>query len=336
MPDTNQKRALGQYFTHGNPFSLRPFQEWMRQVWSVTDPPVFLEPFAGANHIVRLVREAGWDAPWSCWDIQPPCESAEGFPVTARDTLAAFPEGFVAAITNPPYLAKNSAVRRGLAFPDTPFDDLYKVALERMLANVGFVAAIIPESFLTAGLFHARLQAGVSLTSKMFEDTAHPVCLALFVPESLKQGTDFSIWDGDRFLGYHAALSACLPEPQSRNRWRFNDTTGAIGLRAVDGTAGPSIAFVRGETIDSSEIKHSSRALTRIGGGPPGREDAVIATANELLATYREETHDTLMTAFKGLRRDGRYRRRLDFTQARRLLDAALEGLGGLPSSGSA
>ena len=34
------------------------------------------------------------------------------------------------------------------------------------------------------------------------------------------------------------------------------------------------------------------------------------------------------MTAFKGLRKDGRYRRRLDFSQAREILNLAARNVG--------
>ena len=50
----------------------------------------------------------------------------------------------------------------------------------------------------------------------------------------------------------------------------------------------------------------------------------MASAANQLLETYRTQTHDVLMTSFKGLRQDGKYRRRLDYATARALLDLAL------------
>jgi len=326
MPSIKQKRALGQYFTRGNPFHVPAFSAWMERFWA--HRPTLLEPFAGANHILRLVREAGWDAKWACFDTDPPSGAPEGTAVARRDTLKRYPHGFTAAITNPPYLARNSAIRRGLGFPyaSTPeHDDLYKIALARMLAHTPYVAAIIPESFLTAGVFHDRLQAVVSLPRRMFEDTDHPVCLALFVP-ALQAPASFEVWDGARFLGTHASLRAGLPVPAVRHTWRFNDPCGSIALHAVDNHAGASIRFAPGTEVSPANVKHTSRAITRIGGAEAGTEAALIAGANEHLARYREATHDTLLTAFKGLRRDGRYRRRLDFAQARHLLDLARSG----------
>ena len=42
---------------------------------------------------------------------------------------------------------------------------------------------------------------------------------------------------------------------------------------------------------------------------------------NTRLKTIREKTHDVFLTAFKGIRRDGHYRRRLDWALARAIVD---------------
>ena len=157
-PPLSQKRAGGQFFTVGNPFVLDAFRAWFEAIPFLKDPStVVLEPFAGANNLVKLMREAGYDRAWACYDIDPPAPQAEGFPIHTQDTLAHYPQGFHIAITNPPYLARNSAVRRGLDYPQTPYDDLYKHALGIALDHTPYVAAIIPESFITSGLFHERL-----------------------------------------------------------------------------------------------------------------------------------------------------------------------------------
>lgn len=301
-----------------------PFRTWFE---SIPDGvrACLLEPFAGSNNIIRLMRDAGYENSWVCFDIDPPHDLAEGVLVQRRDTLADFPEGFEVAVTNPPYLAKNSAARRGLAYPITKHDDLYKHALEIMLGKVPFVAAIIPESFVVAGVFHERIWAAVSLTSKMFNDTDCPVCLALFVPSNTKENpADFEIWDEDRKLGDYLRFQEMLSPVTRIHRtpWKFNDPQGSLGLRGVDDTRCASIRFVRGETIPSSEIKHSSRAITRISGLPSDIDlDFFIEEVNKSIDCYRRNTHDALMTSFKGLREDGKYRRRLDFAAARNLMD---------------
>lgn len=327
---SNEKRVKGQYFTRGNAFESGLFKLWIDGIEGFGSKEL-LEPFAGGNHIPKSIKELGFANKWRCFDVVVQRASAvDGLAVEQRDTIADFPDGFSVAITNPPYLAKNSAVRRGLAFPPTAYDDLYKLALEKMLAKVGHVAAIVPESFVTQGLFESRLFGIVSLSGRHFEDTEHPVCLALFVPAD-KAGKDYQIWRDDEPLGLSKALKSARPAPASRVKWRFNDPAGQVGIRCVDGTKGPSISFVNGSEIPSSEIKHTSRALTRVSvdGAELSSADLerLLNEAQTILNAYRKSTQDVEMTSFKGLRDDGRYRRRLDFALARAVLDEACEKL---------
>ena len=307
---------------------LDPFRAWFASI-PQAGQTTLLEPFAGANHIVELMRQAGFNNPWKSFDVAPPAPSAQGVSVQQQDTLAKFPKGFEVVITNPPYLARNSAQRRKISYPETKFDDLYKHALDVMLQNTGFVAAIIPESFVVSGEFRDRLSHSISLTSKMFEDTECPVCLALFVPAKTKANpADFELWDEGQFLGRYQDFAKVLaPAPKAqRIKWKFNDPAGSIGLRGVDNHKIASIRFVPGKEVDASLIKHSSRAVTRISGRPVDIDlDELVKCANEALDDYRLRTHDTLMTPFKGLRQDGRYRRRLDFAAARHLLDHCIQ-----------
>lgn len=331
----DHKRLHGQFFTTTNPFNVDPFHKWLKSVPGYDAETVLLEPFAGANNIVTMIQDLGYVNPWVCFDIEPvdsPDENASGVAVVERDTLTDFPSGFSVVVTNPPYLAKNSATRRDLDFPDTPYDDIYKLALDVMLANVGYVAAIIPESFLTQGLFHQRLQAVVSLTCKMFEDTEVPVCLALFVPAASKpDSSDFTLYAENRYLGTFQELRGHLECFVGEGlALRFNEPDGVIGLHAVDGQTGPTIRFVLGRDIPSDQVKPTGRSITRIACGlSMTQAKRVVAAANELLESRRTKTKDAFMTAFKGLRKDGRYRRRLDFAQARELLNLAArkEGL---------
>ena len=173
----NTKKENGQYFTINNPFKLEIFKSWFKYVYK---NDIILEPFAGANNIVRLVNEIFPKTKFISFDIDTTFKNV--YPkvkIKKRDTLKNFPDGYNIIITNPPYLAKNSATRNNLFYPDIKYDDLYKYTLEIMLKNVDNVAAIIPESFITSGLFIDRLYAVTSLTTKMFNDTECPVCLAL-------------------------------------------------------------------------------------------------------------------------------------------------------------
>ena len=154
----DEKRATGRYYTRGNPFLSTPFRAWAAAL--NLNQQTVLEPFAGDNSIPRLIREAQLQCrDWALFDIEPAAAA-----VQQRDTLADFPTGFDVCITNPPWLARNSATRRGLPFPsDTQHDDIYKYALEKCLTHCKWVAAIIPEAFIRSGLFLHRLRDFVSL-----------------------------------------------------------------------------------------------------------------------------------------------------------------------------
>ena len=321
----DEKRASGRYYTRGNPFQLEPFQTWAKA--SNLAEQITLEPFAGAKDIPQLIDAANLQCQdWAFFDIQP---GAEG--ITQRDTLAAFPKGFNVCITNPPWLARNSATRRGLPFPEaTSYDDLYKYALEQCLTHCGSVAAIIPEAFIRSSLFLERLHDFISLvpqtqgttaeeskirdTSYMFEDTEHPVGLALFAPHVTP---DVRIWRNNRFLGRLNELQRYLPPPSTNRSIVFNAPDGNLGLIAIDNTVSPSIRFCPPEELKDYPIRVHCRSITKI--GVPWRVD--IETLNARLKTIREETHDVFLTAFKGIRRDGQYRRRLDWALARAIID---------------
>lgn len=340
--NTDLKRLHGQFFTTTNPFSNRLFCQWARLIPDFSSQTL-LEPFAGACNIVAMMRELGHRHEWACFDIDPPTPAPDPHapPVSRQDTLANFPQGFTVIATNPPYLARNSASRRGLPFPQTEHDDLYKHALAVMLNNCPYVAAVIPESFLTCGLFHARLYGVVSLTCRMFEDTEIPVCLALFTPTKQARGKDFWLYQENVKLGTYAKLRAAIEPFQGKGLpWRFNDPHGNIALFALDNHREASIRFAPGADIDHHLVSSASRSNTRISCEglqlSLAQRDALIAQANRILSERRALTHDTLMTPFMGLRDDGKFRRRLDYKQAREILNLAASFNGLIPGEPAA
>lgn len=266
-------------------------------------------------------------AKWACFDIKPGENVFSECSIQQQDTLKDYPKGYKIAITNPPYLSKNSATRRGLDYPDTVYDDLYKLCLETMLNNTPYVAAIIPETFITANLFHNRIHSIISLTCRMFDDTDCPVCLALFVPEK-EAPESFDIYAmNDSFGTYDELKKGDIPEVPGID-WKFNDPEGEIGIWCIDNTRKESIEFGDGKEIDSNKIKVTSRSLTRVGGLPDDMSLNIFARrCNEILEKYRRDTKDVFMASFKGLRIDGLYRRRLDFATARRIMNQALSEL---------
>ena len=74
----------------------------------------------------------------------------------------------------------------------------------------------------------------------------------------------------------------------------------------------------RSEELKDYPIRVHCRSITKI--GVPWRVN--IDMLNARLATIRKKTHDVFLTAFKGIRRDGHYRRRLDWALTRAIVDA--------------
>ncbi|MBF2759823.1 MAG: hypothetical protein ISN28_06080 [Ectothiorhodospiraceae bacterium AqS1] len=288
----------------------RPFARWARAAGLPRSR--LLEPFAGNNSLVEMLAGMGLCRSFAAFDIAPAAPA-----VRRRDTLARFPRGFDVCVTNPPWLAKNSAARRGLPFPACRHDNLYKHALAKCLAHCAYVAALVPESFITSGAFCGRLASFVSITAAIFSDTQQPVGLALFGPDATDE---IEVWSGRQRVGLLAELQALKPLPRPGGMGvRFNDPEGNVGLYALDGTKGPSIRFCDVRELAGYDIRPSCRSITRI------MVDGKVRTAawNRLLNEFRRSTHDVLMTSYKGIRRDGRYRRRCDWALARGIIHNA-------------
>lgn len=323
LNELKEKKTYGQYFTIENPFELNGFKRWWGKV-NVNIDDIIVEPFAGSNNIVKLIQEIGIKNRWKTYDIKKQTiNEVNEYDIELNDSINNFPCGYKICITNPPYLGKSSASRMKLPYPETHYEDIYMLCLERMLENCQYVAAIIPESFITSGLFVDRLHTVISLNTKMFNDTECPVCLALF--SDITDNTD--VYIGNEYVGTLKGLGRWKMDNFSNlyNGWKFNDPNGVIGVKCVDSQKEMDIHFHKGELIPSDKIKVSSRAFTRISGLPNNINiDTFIDICNDILNDYRERTYDVFLTSFKGLRKDGYYRRRIDFKTIRCIMNKAI------------
>ncbi len=312
------KRQLGQFFTKGNPFELKPFIAWAKTAG--LQKATILEPFAGANHIIKSLIRTEQCREFASYDVAPKDKG-----VKRKDTIKHFPKGYNVCITNPPWLARNSATRRGLDYPNTEYDDLYKHCLKLCLDNCKYVAALIPASYLQSRLFRERLQSYILLHDTIFDDTENPVCLALFTEEPCNTT---AIYYDNNYIDNLAELASYMPnkleihipEKCGSNALRFNDPHGELGFISFDNTKQPSIRFCEVEEIAEYAIKGTSRFITRI-GGEFSNLPKTIKLLNKKLNEFRKDTHDIFLTPFKGLRQDGQYRRRMEYTLARRLIN---------------
>ena len=324
---TAGKRQYGAYYTRQSPFELKPFRDWA--LGARLHDCTVLEPFAGGGHMVRMLRDSGACSRFACYDVAGGTRSGQpagdGMQVRRQDTLESFPTGYRACVTNPPWLARNSARRRGLEFvAPRAYDDVYKYALHLALANCEYVAFVIPATFLRSRLFRGRLRAFVLLEQKMFTDTDNPVCMALFEPGPGRT----EVWADDEYVGRLDELEERYDlnaRTEQGRRVRFNVPDGEMGLRGVDNTREPSIRFCRGSELEHRAVKHSDRSITRIDPGV-AVTSGMIDGLNGLLDGFRRDTRDVFLAPFRGLRDDGHYRRRLDYATARALISMHVDG----------
>ena len=304
--DLHNKRSKGQYFTKGNPFNLPHFKRWARDIKLLHQN--ILEPFAGANDIITNLQSLNLCHQFRSYDITPSHKS-----VQKRNTIKRFPKNFSVCVTNPPWLARNSATRRSLPYPHTSYDDLYKHCLSLCLENCDSVGAIIPASYLQSGLFRERLSSYTLLHKVLFTDTENPVCMALF---NKTKTPITNLYYDEKFLGTLDQLEKTKPLPKSDKGTRFNDPKGQLGFISFDNTKKPSIRFCEVEEIQNHPIKISSRFITRI-SGDFGKVSKLIPKLNKKINCFRKDSQDIFLTPFKGMRKDGQYRRRMEFSLAR-------------------
>ncbi len=302
------KRTNGRYYTVVNPFKLKPFKIWAKKV-KLTENKI-LEPFAGSNNIIKMLKQEN-DIKFCSFDIHPKDST-----VNKQDTIKNFPTGYKICITNPPWLARYSARRKGLHYPNINYDNIYKHCLEIALKNCENVCFIIPATYLRTALFKDRLDSIIFINNNLFMETENPVCVALFT----KKSNNTRVYYDDKFVGTLNQLKDFLPKSKKIKKIIFNSKTGNLGLICIDNTVEPTIRFCRGDEILRS-IKHSDRLITRI--QCDGIDiDLTVKTLNRQLAKIRKNTHDVFLAPFKGLRKDGYYRRRIDYDLVRRMINA--------------
>ena len=73
--------------------------------------------------------------------------------------------------------------------------------------------------------------------------------------------------------------------------------------------------------IEARKMKISDRLLTKMDTDIEDI-DSAIETLNKELDRIRKKTHDVFFAPFKGLRKDGKYRRRVDFIFVRNLINS--------------
>jgi len=295
-----------------------------------------LDPFAGEGDLLYALKKYGFVS-ITGYDIDVEINRKYGW--YWNDSLESLPlePASTIVVTNPPYLAKNSAHRNQLDnykyFINYPeYEDLYQIALYKILAQYKYSVFIIPETYFLTNLFKEYLNNITILEENPFEDTDCPVCVACFevtTDFNRLSGNVYDIYKNEVRLFTNHELENIIQQYIPKNDYdiKFNIPTGNLGLRAVDGiNPTDRIRFCLPEELgyETEDIKESSRSITII-EVPCVVDKEFLDIANKQLESIREATHDVIFAPFKNNNKVGVRRRRLDYGWARRILNIAIE-----------
>lgn len=331
------KKELGQYFTEEATtiFSLEPFLKWYND--NNLKNYIILEPFIGKGDIINALIELNLlhDNNFIGYDISP-----QNNETIKENTLLNFPKNYHLVITNPPYLYKSVAKKNKyyeqikLFEKHKNIDDLYELAILKIMENCFFAALIIPESFISSKKMFLKkhCECIISLIfNNLFKDTDYPVCLALF--NKNKNNKDIKIFRNNIFLGnindIYLNIDLFL-EPKNNLKIKFNDINGNIDISCIDNINDDKGIFsCENLFIEDNKIKSSSRSKTRISIYINNKKiinkkmiQFISNEFNKKIKTYRKLTEDIFLSPFKGLRKDNKYRRRLDFITIKRIINS--------------
>lgn len=325
-PELRHKKTLGQFFTEGSCWLRPQVVAFIR----ATKCKKAYDPFAGTGCLFDPVQQAVSEIE-KCIGLD--IDRNLGWPI--NDSLVKIPhEENAVIVTNPPYISNYSAARKKIGtdlkkyFDSTDYDDVYLLALDKMLEAQKNVVAIIPETFINSPYRQKHLLKSITiLEDNPFLDTDTPVVVVCF--DSIeKPYSEIQIYKDSEFVCTLDDVERCRMVPDNSVKLKFNDPDGWLGVRCVD-TTDPNnmLHFDFKENIDynwEKGIKVSSRLLTLISMDVPEKKrQAFIDECNSILDEVRARSHDIILSPFKGNMKNGVRRRRLDFMTCRAIIERA-------------
>tara|TARA_B100000925_G_C21976164_1_gene460230 strand:- start:543 stop:1457 length:915 start_codon:yes stop_codon:yes gene_type:complete len=296
---SNQKVALGKFYTAINPFSG---QAWNKFKSIINNGEVILEPFAGSNNIPKMLNNLSWKS----YDILP-----ESSNIIKQDTLKNFPKGFRVCITNPPYLDVRTARKKKIQY-NSNHSDLYLESIEKMLDNCDYVAAIIPSTFYNKKVFKDRLWMWDKIDRQIFTDTGMSVGVAYFGP---------NVYNTELYLNGSSVPSN---SDFKDNKTEFNTSQANLSACLIDSTSQKTIEV---RDLSNFNFKKYLKPLSRYYVAFKDERISVkdINDLNNFISDWRNNTNDFWLTPFKSTLPNGTYRKRLGFKQLSGLISAFLE-----------
>lgn len=321
-----KKVELGQFFTKKDIWLKPQVKEFIIK----SDKTTAYDPFAGSGDLLNVAKNLGFEKTFGL-DIDNTLTWQQNDSLIKIPTLSN-----AIIITNPPYLAKQSATRKKFDlskyFSSSQYNDLYLIALDRMLEAQSHVVAIIPESFINSNYHQKNLLSSITiLEENPFTDTDCPVCVACFDSRP-KPLTEVKVYKNQTYINTLKNIENLRLTPKNDVNIIFNDKQGWLGLRAIDSTNDINfIQFSHKHEINydfNNKIKVSSRHITLINIPiPSNKQQALIDASNKLINKLRQDSADVLLTPFKGNTKKGIRRRRLDFRLARAILEQSYQSI---------
>ncbi len=320
------KKILGQFFTENDFWLKRQVSDFIK----ATKASIAYDPFAGSGCIFKALQERKFSfKKYIGLDI----DKSLGYPY--NDSLLNIPpQKNSIIITNPPYISNYSAARKKIDeklkkyFQSTRYDDLYLLALDKMLEAAQHVVAIVPETFVNSSYAQKdKLQSITILEENPFNDTDVPVAVICFDSQS-KDFSKIPVYKNEQLIDSLGNLEHFRLEPQNDIKIQFNALDGWLAVRCIDSTSSDKmISFNFKNDIDydwNRRIKVSSRLLTLIHIEISSQKrSAFVQECNRILQELRKKTSDIIFSPFKGNMKDGRRRRRLDFKTCRAIIELA-------------
>jgi hypothetical protein len=326
LEDGKKKRTLGQFFTKGDCWLRPQIEKFIIE----SGNHIAYDPFAGDGCLLRKAQEdidsikkiIGLDIDKSLgWEWN---DSLENIP-HIDDAII---------ITNPPYLSSYSARRKRINeslekyFKKTDYDDVYLIALDRMIEAQENVVAIIPETFINSSYRQkSKLNSISVLEENPFQDTDTPVVVVCFDGKE-KNFEEIAIYKDSNYICTLKDIEESRIRPTGNVDMRFNAKDGWLAVRCVDSTnPNDMLRFGFKNDIDydwECGIKGSSRLLTLIDIDiPKEKRKRFIMHCNKILKDIRIKSHDLILSPFKGNMKNGVRRRRLDFYTCRAIIEKA-------------
>lgn len=326
LEDGKKKRTLGQFFTKGDCWLRPQIEKFIIE----SGNHIAYDPFAGDGCLLRKAQEdidsikkiIGLDIDKSLgWEWN---DSLENIP-HMDDAII---------ITNPPYLSNYSARRKRINeslekyFKKTDYDDVYLIALDRMIEAQENVVAIIPETFINSSYRQkSKLNLISVLEENPFQDTDTPVVVVCFDGKE-KNSEEIAIYKDSNYICTLKDLEESRIRPTGNVDMRFNAKDGWLAVRCVDSTnPNDMLRFGFKNDIDydwECGIKVSSRLFTLIDIDiPKEKRKRFILYCNKILRDIRIKSHDLILSPFKGNMKNGVRRRRLDFYTCRAIIEKA-------------